>query len=296
MSLKPFITRFLFRALIVVEILSLTACGSAYKESADVEQPPTAELQPQVAEELQQEPESEGVAFEEAELPEGFPSKFPIPDSARIGSSVGMGGKDEFRVFLSLTTRLEESLSYYRTELASNGWDIDEEETTTRGVEMAIRSDDYEGELLFVEAEVGVALDVHLLPVGTGAEIPGVPTDLGDSTTLGEGASSFPADFPIPSSYTPIELNDTLRAEGYELAFTYAGIAEMGMVDFNIAVMSAGWEIGDPTIAGVSGIYIIPFSHPETGFEGYAFITSNPGQFNLDTGGTALIALARGQP
>jgi hypothetical protein len=113
---------------------------------------------------------------------------------------------------------------------------------------------------------------------------------------LGEGASSFPPDFPIPSSYSPIELNDTLRAEGYEHAFTYVGIAEMGMVDFNIAVMSAGWDIGDPTLEGISGVYILPFSHPESGFKGYAFITNNPEQFNVDTGGAVLIALAPGQP
>jgi hypothetical protein len=87
-----------------------------------------------------------------------------------------------------------------------------------------------------------------------------------------------------------------LRSEGFELAYTYAGIAEMGMVDFNIAVMSAGWEIGEPTMEGTGGVYIIPFFHPETGFEGYAYITNNPGQFNLDAGGAVLIALAPGEP
>ena len=132
--------------------------------------------------------------------------------------------------------------------------------------------------------------------MGTGEDIPDLPSEFGESGSLGEGTSSFPDDFPVPSSFTPIELNDTLRAEGYELAFSYVGIAEMGMADFNIAAMTAGWEIGEATLEGINGTYILPFSHPDTGFEGYAFITSNPGQFNIDIGGAVLIALAPGQP
>ena len=283
------------RSLLFLSLLLAACSGDAVGAIEDIALPSIDTLD-QTGNIEAGEPEVEGTTFEEAELPEDFPPSFPIPDDARIGSNVGMDGEDEFRVFVSLTTTLDDALTNYRSELPARGWTIVSEEATNRGTEMAIRNDDYEGELLFVEAETGVALDIHLYPKGTGEEIPGMPAGLGESTTLGESASSFPADFPIPSSYTPIELNDTLRAEGYELAFTFVGIAEMGMVDFNIALMTAGWEIGDMTLEGMSGVYVLPFSNPGTDFEGYAYITGNPGQFDLDTGGAVLIALAPGSP
>jgi hypothetical protein len=233
---------------------------------------------------------------QEVELPDGFPEGFPIPDNAQITSNVSLAGEDDFRLFIALILPLEDALDFYHSELPAGGWTILEEEVSSRGHEMEIANDKHTGELLFVAADTGVALDVHLFPLGSGEAIPDLAEGLGDSTNLGNSGTSFPSDFPIPSSYTAIELNDTLRAEGYELAFTYAGIAEMGMIDFNIALMSAGWEMGEPTLEGVSGVYIVPFEHLGSGFAGYAYITRNPGQFNMDTAGAVLIALALGRP
>ena len=245
---------------------------------------------------LPQESEYEGATFEEAELPDDFPASFPIPEGARIGSNLGMGGEDEFRVFISLTLSLEDSLAYYHNELPANDWTIVEEEVTSRGTEIAIADEEYSGELLFVDADTGVALDVYLFPLGTGEAIPDLAEGLGESTNLGDSGSSFPSDLPLPTGFSPIELSGALINEGYELAFTYVGVAEMAMVELNIAMMTAGWEIGDPIIGDVSGVYIVPFENPGSGFAGYAYITSNPGQFNMDTTGAALIALAPGSP
>lgn len=283
------------RSFLLLSLL-LGACGGDSAGGVEEIEPPSLDTVEEAAEIEAGEPEFEGETFEEAELPEDFPSSFPIPDDARIGSNVEMGGDDEFRVFLSLTITLNDALAYYRSELPARNWTIVTDEVTNRGTEMAITNDEYEGELLFVDAEMGVVVDVYLYLPGTVEAIPDLPTEFGDSGTLGEGASSFPPDFPIPSSYSPLELSDSLRAEGYELAFTYVGIAEMGMIDFNIALMSTGWEIGDMALEGMSGVYVLPFSSPNGDFEGYAYITNNPAQFNLDTGGAVLIGLAPGTP
>jgi len=276
--------------------LALSACGGSDSDAPVIENPPPGDSESFESEVDLQEPENEAATFEEAELPEDFPIDFPIPDGARVASSLGIGGEDDFRVFFSLTLAQEEALAYYHTELPANNWTVVEEETTSRGIELAITNNEYSGELLFVAAEMGTAFEVHLYPLGAGEDLPDLPTEFGTSGTLGEGTSSFPSDFPIPSSFTAFELNDSLRSEGYELAFTYVGIAEMAMVELNISLMSVGWEMGEPTLEGVSGVYIVPFENLGSGFAGYAFITSNPGQFNMDTAGAALIALAPGQP
>jgi len=287
-------------SLILFLALYLAACsGSDPQTSVDISSAPESNQQQDevsVEDELPQETEFEGATFEEAELPEDFPKNFPIPEGARIGSNLGMGGEDEFRVFISLTLSLEDSLAYYHNELPVNDWTIVEEEVTSRGTEIAIADEEYSGELLFVDADTGLALDVHLFPLGTGEAIPDLAEGLGESTNLGDSGSSFPSNLPLPTGFSPIDLSGTLKNEGYELAFTYVGVAEMAMVELNIAMMTAGWEIGEPIVGDVSGVYIVPFENLGSGFAGYAYITNNPGQFNVDTGGAVLIALAPGQP
>ena len=228
----------------------------------------------------------------EVELPEAFPTNFPIPDGSIITSDVSPPGEDEFHVYVSLTKTLDDTLAYYRTELLANDWTILEKERTDRGTEWTITGEVYSGQLLFVEAEMGVALDVYLYPPEGDDIIPDLPEGLGESGVLGNATGSFPAYFPVPTSYTVLELNEALRAEGYELAFTYVGIAEMGMIDLNIALMAGGWEIGEPILEGMAGMYVLPFTSPDGSFEGFALITTDPGQFGLDTGGAVLIALA----
>ncbi len=273
----------------------MAACGSGGSET------PTESLTALGTSELQGEtiatqgPEFDTSMVQMAELPEGFPASFPIPDGAQVTSNVNVPGEDDFRVFIAVLLPMEDALAYYTRELPANGWSIDEQTETSRGTEVILSSSEYSGELLFIGAETGVALDVHLIPLGSGEFIPDLAVDLGDSAILGEGGSSFPTDFPIPTSFSAIELNDALRGEGYELAYTYAGMAEMAMIELNIALVSAGWEMGDMTLEGVSGAYVLPFVGAD-GFKGYAYITGNPGQFKMETSGTVLIALAPGTP
>lgn len=230
------------------------------------------------------------------ELPPGFPAEFPIPPDAQVTSTISLGADDEFRVYFSMIDSLEQTIAFFDAELPLAGWTIVEQMESPSGYEFEIENPTYGGNILLVGAETGVALDVHLFPVGIGETIPDGAEDLGDSTNLGDSGSSFPSDLPLPTSFTPIELSNNLKTESYELAFTYEGIAEMAMVELNIALMTAGWEMGEPTLEGISGEYILPFTEPGSGFEGYAYITSNPGQFNMDAGGAVLIALAPGQP
>jgi hypothetical protein len=266
-----------------------------------VEGPPSADLGGQSdslgSDDDAQETEFDTSMVQEAELPEDFPESFPIPDGAQISSSVNVPGEGDFRVFISLIIPLEEVLVYYQRELPAVGWTILEEGTSNRGTEMEITNSEYTGDLLFVSADTGVALDVHLFPLGTGDAIPpDLAEGLGESTSLGDSESSFPSDLPLPTGFSPIDLSGTLKNEGYELAFTYVGVAEMAMIELNITMMTAGWEIGEPIIGDVSGVYIVPFENPGSGFTGYAYITNNPGQFNIDTNGAVLITLAPGSP
>lgn len=292
--------RFITCIILLILALLLVSCGGGDPEIPVVEGPPSADLAGQGdssgSDDDAQEAEFDTSMVQVVELPVDFPVNFPIPDGATISSDVSTPDEGDFRMFITLLLPLEEALAYYQGELPEGGWTIVEEKTSSRESEMTLTSMEYDGELLFVSADTGVALDVHLFPLGTGEVIPDLAEGLGDSTVMGEGGSSFPADFPLPTSFTPIELSASLKAEGYELAYTYVGIAEMAMVELNIALMTAGWEVGELTPEGVSGVYIVPFENLGTGFAGYAYITSNPGQFNMDTGGAALIALAPGQP
>jgi hypothetical protein len=280
--------------------VALTGCGGGDSGTAVIESPPPADLEDSPESsgggDVAQEPPFDTSMIPEAELPEDFPESFPIPDDAQIASDVSLPIEDDFRVILTLLSPLEEAQAYYQRELPARGWTILEEETTGRGTEMTLTSPAYDGELLFIAAETGVALDVHLFPPESDLAIPDLAEDLGESATLGESGGSFPSDLSLPTAFTPIELTDSLEAKGYELAFTYKGPAEMAMVELNIALMTDGWELGELTLGGVSGVHIVPFEDPESGFAGYATIISNPGQFNVDAPGAALIALAPGQP
>jgi hypothetical protein len=230
-----------------------------------------------------------------AELPKDFPANFPIPAGAQVTSNLDLAGEDDFRVFIAILLPMEDVLAYYEHELPANGWTIDEQTETNRKTEMTISSGQYNGELLFAGAETGVALDVHLTPSGTGESLPELPGDLGDSASLGEGGGSFPADFPLPISYTSIGLPDRAQSEGFQLAYTATGMAEMVMVELNLAVMEAGWEIGESTIDAASGVYLIPFVNPASGFQGFASILRDGSAYGLPTGGV-LILLAPGTP
>jgi len=282
-------------SLLLLASMLLSGCGAATDEPRAEIDIPSASSESTGSDINTQEPEFEGAPVQEAELPAGFPASFPIPAEARIGSTLGVGGEGEFRVFLSLTTPLEESLAWYQGELVGRGWTLDEQAETSRGTEWTISNPEYEGELLFVEADTGVVLDVHLTPSGSTTAQPEIPEGLGEASGLGTTGSSFPADFPIPTSYTPIELPDRARSEGYELAFTSSSMTEMAMVDLNVAVMTAGWEIGEPAVDAASGVYVIPFVNPASGFQGYASILRDGSSYGLDAG-SVLILMAPGTP
>ena len=290
-------------AVLLLSLLSsyaVAGCGPNLAANGDVPTAKALERESAAGSEpggldMETDPAFDPSIVQSAELPEIFPPDFPIPDGAQITSIISLPGEEELQVFIALIMPVEEALTYYQHELPAKGWTIEEQGKTGRGMEMKVSSSAYAGELLFVAAEHGVALDVHLFPPVIDDIIPELAGDLGDSASLGESSGSFPADFPIPTSFRPLDLNEMLRAEGFELAFTYVGITEMGVFELNIALMSDGWEIGDMTLEGQSEAYVLPFTG-NGGFEGYAFITSNPGQFGVDTGGAILIALAPGRP
>lgn len=276
--------------MIILPILSLLLCACGGEPGEPTEASPTdASIEEPIATQETLGQENQDVMFEEAELPEDFPSSFPMPDGTRVASNVATAKENEFRVYLSLTLSAEDAIAFYLQALPANGWTIDQQEETFGGTELRFSNDEFLGQMLFVEADTGVGLDVHLYPPEAAELPPELGDEFGQSGTLGDTDSDLPDDLPLPAGFTPIDLPSELQAEGYQLAFTHSDAAEMAMVELNIALMTAGWEVNDPTIDPMTATYIIPFVDPNTGFEGYAYITR-------DASGAALIALAPGQP
>jgi hypothetical protein len=164
-------------------------------------------------------------------------------------------------------------VEFYRLNLPAYGWEVLEEEAFEDGYGMTVSDAEYEGEMYFVlEADEAYA-DVSLQPAGTTPDNINITENFGISSELGETGTDFPADFPLPPIAEPIPLPDKLAAEGYQLAFTYPDMPELAYIQFSAAIVGAGWMIGDMQMGTNS--YTMPFSNPETGFEGYALLTGD---------------------
>jgi hypothetical protein len=241
---------------------------------------------------LQEEVNPEEV-FEEAELPEGFPPDFPIPEGARVGSSVNLPGEDNFRVFIALPGTLEEALAFYRAELPAAGWEVVQDQEASGGTRLEVLGSAYKGELLFIPADTGVALDVSLTPLQAQADqpdLPDLPEGLGESTTLGEAAGNLPEDLPIPASYHPVPLSTQLEGQGYLLAYGFSGPPELALVDLTMALTNGGWEVGEPSLDTGSRSYRVPFTDPDSGWSGCALISGDPASFGVEAPAAALVA------
>jgi hypothetical protein len=57
------------------------------------------------------------------ELPDGFPSEFPLPEDATVAYSASSG--DQFLVWFGTDESLDDLKGFFDDELASNGWSID---------------------------------------------------------------------------------------------------------------------------------------------------------------------------
>jgi len=274
------------------------SCAGFESSSSTGESSLAAEVQEQSESEESEAPppegESGGAVFEEAPLPEDFPGSFPIPEQARIGSSVTEPGVEGFQIMLALTDTLDESLAYYQGALPAGGWEITDQTDSEQGTYLVISSADYEGELVFMPLDTGVILDVGLTPAGAKLEIPESEMDLGTSTDLGETGTEIPADFPLPDGASPISLPDKLKNEGYQLAFEYPDLPELIIIQLSVAVMTAGWEIGEYIVEAETHSFLIPFEDPVSGFEGYALLTDNPDLVGLDSITGSIIALHPG--
>jgi hypothetical protein len=292
---KLFRICFVFMSFLIASLL-LAACGGKVSGEIELRGSPSIDSVDELGEVEAREPEFEGATFEEAELLDDFPFSFPMPDGTRIASNIATTRENEFRVFLSTTLSNEDALTFYLQALPANGWTIDEHEETFGGTELKFSRPEWLGQILFVADDTSVGLDVHLYPPETTQPAPELGNDFDQLQTLGESESEFPRDMPLPVEFTPIELNDTLGGQGYQLAFTYPNMAEMAIVELSTALGTTGWEITDPTVDAMNGAYFIPFTNPVSGFQGYAYITRDPGQFGVNAPGAALIALAPGQP
>ena len=275
----------------VVFPLLITACGSGEKAPTEEVSAPMEEA----AAEEQEEMNATGVEFQEEELPENFPEAFPLPEYAKVGSSVPMPGDDSFRIFFAFPeVTLEEALAYYHQELPASGWTIENESAGAMGMILEITSPESEAKLEFITDEFGVVLDLTLVPLGEMENIPGSDETFGESEGLGEAGGDFPADFPLPSRFTAIDLPAKLAAEGYQMAFTFPDMAELAIIELSTALMGGSWEIGEFEIEAMTGSYMVPFSGPG-GFQGYALITANGEVAGLPSVTGAVIALHAGE-
>ena len=187
-------------------------------------------------------------------------------------------------------------MAFYRQELPALGWTIDSDEVTSRGTDLKITNPEYEAKLDFVTSEMGVVLDLTIDPLGQALEIPGGEDGFGESEGLGETGGDFPAGFPVPVGAKQIPVPEKLKSEGYQVVFSYPEPPEMAYMQLITAIMGAGWEIGDFTIDPGTNVFLMPFSDPASGFQGYALLTDDPDVAGMDLAGSSIIALHPGVP
>jgi len=183
----------------------------------------------------------------------------------------------------------------YRQELPARGWTINGEDITSLGTEVSFTDPVYDGLLVFTPAEMGVLIDLALYPSGKGS-IHGSEDGFVSSTELGETGGDFPADFPLPIGFEPIPVTEKLKLEGYQLVFSYPNLPEMAYIQLTSAIVAKGWEIGDFNVDPETHVYIMSFSDPASGFQGYALLTDDPGMIGMDLAGGSIIALHPGAP
>lgn len=66
---------------------------------------------------------SETVSIGGGDIPEGFPSQFPIPDGASVVYTASASGS--YSVWFSSDSTLDELKSFFDDQLPSNGWSVD---------------------------------------------------------------------------------------------------------------------------------------------------------------------------
>lgn len=281
-------------SILVILVGLLTACGSAADDVPNDGVPPEDTPLDSSSDDLQSEADSTGPEFEEAELPADFPEVFPLPEYTKVGSSVPLPGENSFRIFFALPeVSLEEILAFYNLELPDKGWSVDAEGPEVTGYGMWITHPEYEAKLNFIVDEYGVVLDLAIAPLGELEEVPGGAETFGESEDLGAGGGDFPADFPVPSRFSAIDLPSKLAEEGYQLAYNFSDMAELAIVELSTALITGGWEIGEFEFDTMTASYIVPFTSPG-GFQGYALITAKPDVAGLDSISGSVIALHAG--
>lgn len=284
-------------SVLILLIILLPACGSSAEENQSEEILQEDVLIESSAEDSQSEEQTNttGATFEEQELPENFPEEFPLPEYAKVGSTVDVPGENSYRIFFAFPEiSLEEALAFYRQELQAGGWSVDAEGPEATGYGMWITHPEYEAKLDFIVDEYGVVLDLALAPLGELEELPGSADVFGDSEGLGESVGDFPADFPVPSKFTAIDLPAKLAEEGYQLAFNFTNMAELAIVELSSALITASWEIGEFEIDPMTGSYMVPFTGPG-GFQGYALITAKAEVAGLSSINGCVIAMHTGE-
>ena len=273
----------------------LTACGSS-AEDAPSEGVPQEETSVEGStDDSQTETNTTGATVEEQELPANFPEVFPLPEYAKIGSTEDMPGENSFRILFAFPeVTLEEVLTFYQHELQDGGWSVDAEGPEVTGYGMWITHPEYEAKLDFIEDEYGIVLDLAIAPLGELEELSGSGVTFGESEGLGESGGDFPADFPVPSRFTTIDLPAKLTEEGYQLVFSFPDIAELAIIELSTALMTAEWEISELEVGTNGGYYLLPYTSSSTGFQGYALLTSRADIAGLDSISGSVIALHTG--
>jgi len=294
MKPSPFSSILIKFSTLILVVSILTACGSPAEDSPSEGVPQEETSVESSTEDSQTETNTTGGEFDDQELPTNFPEVFPLPEYAKIGSTVDMPGENSFRIFFAFPeVTLEETLTFYQHELQEGGWSVDAEGPEVTGYGMWITHPEYEAKLDFIEDEYGIVLDLAIAPLGELEELPGSDQTFGESEGLGESGGDFPSDFPVPSRFTAIDLPAKLAEEGYQLAFNFPDMAELAIIELSTALMTGGWEIGEFEVDTMTASYLVPFTGP-SGFQGYALITAKPDVAGLDTINGSVIALHTG--
>ena len=154
----------------------------------------------------------------------------------------------------------------------------------------------YDARLDFITSEMGVVLDLTINPLGEVVDLPEISDSYGESEGLGEIDGDFPSNFPIPSGAKAIPVPDKLKSEGYQLTFSYPDLPEMVYIQLITGFMAVGWDVGEFVIDAESNLILMPFTHPGSGFQGYALLTDNPDVLGLSSVEGTIITLHSGTP
>lgn len=99
----------------------------------------------------------EPVVFGSGSLPDSFPSDFPVPDQASIGSTLVDGVNGRTEVSLVIPAPVEESAQFFVVNMLPGGYVVDSSSGDSGKWTISFRRDDLNGEVILQGVSAGTS-------------------------------------------------------------------------------------------------------------------------------------------